>query len=114
MRRSKETLERRNLKKKWKVIQQKEFKNDLENEKAENAALNLELNKHKNCKMKNLFLVTITRNNNLIKSPQLLEYNDQVNINDQVLGKGSFGIVRLGFFKLCCKKSKKHHQAEYL
>ena len=83
------------------------MKNDLKNEKAKNVALNLELDKHKICKMKNLSLTSVTRNNNLVKQPQLLEYlpnhtvlsEEVVNINDQVLGEGSFGIVRLGFFK---------------
>ena len=108
MGRSKEALERRKLKKrKWKLIQQKKLKNDLKNEKAKNVALNRELDKHKKCKMKNLSLTSVTRNNNFVKQPQLLEYlpnhtvlsEEVVNINDQVLGEGSFGIVKLGFFK---------------
>ena len=96
MGRSKEALEGRKLKKrKWKLIQQKKLKNDLKNEKAKNVALNRELDKHKKCKMKNLSLTSVTRNNNFVKQPQLLEYlpnhtvlsEEVVNINDQVLGE---------------------------
>lgn len=55
MRRSKEAFERRKLKKRtWKVINQKKLTNDLKNEKAKNAALNNEFEKHKNCNIKNL------------------------------------------------------------
>ena len=121
MGRSKEALERRKLKKrKWKLIQQKKLKNDLKNEKAKNVALNRELDKHKKCKMKSLSLTSVTRNNNFVKQPQLLEYlpnhtvlsEEVVNINDQVLGEGSFGIVKLGFFKTldvhCAVKTAKN------
>ena len=73
--RSKKALERRKLKKKkWKVIKQTKLKNGLKNEKAKNVALNLELEKHKNCKMKNLSLRSVTRKNNLVKHSQLLAY----------------------------------------
>ena len=71
--RSKEALKQRKLKKrKRKLIQQKKLKNDLKNEKTKNFALNHELDKHKKCKMKNLSLTSVTRNNNFIKQPQLL------------------------------------------
>ena len=79
----------------------------MKNEKAKNVALNLEFDKHKICKMKHLSLTSVTRNINLVKQPQSLEYlpnhtvlsEELMNINDQVLGEGRFGIVKLGFFK---------------
>ena len=63
--RSKQVLERKLKKRKWKLIQQKKLKYDLKNKKAKNVALNLELEKHKKCKMKNLSLTSVTRNNSL-------------------------------------------------
>ena len=124
MGRSKEALEQRKLKKRiWKLIQQKKLKNDLKNEKAKNVALNRELDKHKKCKMENLSLTSVTRNNNFVKQLQLLEYfpnhtvlsDEGGNINYQVLGEGRFGIVKLGFFKRldvhCVVKAAKKHQA---
>ena len=96
------------------------MKNDLKKEKAKNVALNHELDRRKKCKMKNLSLTPVTRNNNLVKQPQLLEYlpnhtvlsEEVVNINDQVQGEGSFGIVKLGFFKTldvhCAVKTAKN------
>ena len=124
MGRSKEALEQRKLKKRiWKLIQQKKLKNDLKNEKAKNVALNRELDKHKKCKMENLSLTCVTRNNNFVKQLQLLEYfpnhtvlsDEGGNINYQVLGEGRFGIVKLGFFKRldvhCVVKAAKKHQA---
>ena len=47
--------------------------------------LNLELDKHKKFKMKNLYLTSVTRNNNLVKQPQLWEYLP----NHNVLSRGS-------------------------
>ena len=70
--------------------------------------------------MKILSLTCVTRNNNLVKQPQLLEYlpnhtvlsGKVVNINDQVLREGSFGLVKLGFFKTldihCAVKNAKN------
>ena len=62
MGRSKEALEGRNLKKrKWKLIQQKKLKNDLNNKKPNNFPLNRELDKQKKFKMKNVFFTCVTR-----------------------------------------------------
>ena len=54
-----------------------------------------------------MYSLRVSQENNFAKQPQLLEYlpnhtvlsEEVVNINDQVLGEGSFGIVKLGFFK---------------
>ena len=66
-------------------------------------------------KNRNLYLTSLTRNN---KQPQRLESllshailsEEVVNITDQELGKGNFGVVKYGFFKKinvnCAQKSK--------
>ena len=79
----------------------------LEKWKGKKCCIKSWIRQHKICKTKDLSLTSVTRNNNLVKQPQLLEYlpnhtvllEEVVNINDQLLGEGSFGIVKLGFFK---------------
>ena len=51
----------------------------------QNVALNLELNKHKRYETKILSLTSITRNNNLVKQPQLLEYLPNYTVISEVV-----------------------------
>ena len=54
-----------------------------------------------------MYSLRVPQENNFAKQPQLLEYlpnhtvlsEEAVNINDQMLREGIFGIVKLGFFK---------------